>query len=69
MRVVREGVGLDYRLRFLHDGAWAHECIVAPHNMDKMITKVWREFGGDEILYENIPLSRVRAIRYPGRKY
>ena len=69
MRVVREGYGLDYRLRFLQNGICMHECIAAPHNMEKTITKVWRDYGDDEVLYENIPYARYKAIRFPGRKY
>ena len=69
MRLTRESHGLDYTLRFIHAGINAHECIVAPHNMDRMITKVWRQLGDDEILYEDVPYTRTKAIRFPGRHY
>ncbi len=69
MRIVREGHGLDITLRFIHNGVNAHECVITPHNMDRMITKVWRELGDDEVLYEDIPWGRSKAIRFPGRTY
>ena len=69
MRVVKEGCGLNYNLRFLYNGAWRHEVIVPPHNMEKMITTVWQDLNPNEILYEDVANSRVKAIRFPGRKY
>jgi hypothetical protein len=66
---VREAHGLDYCLRFLHDGAWRQEVVVSPHNMDRVITKIWHELDDKEILYEDVANSRIKAIRFPGRRY
>ena len=69
MRVIRDSEGLDYKLRFLHNGTWAHECVVSPHNVDKKITQVWNNLGNNEVLYEEVPIARIKAIRFPGRRY
>jgi hypothetical protein len=69
MRVLKDSEGLNYKLKFLHNGIWAHECIVPPHNVEKMITTVWRQFNDKEIMWEEVPLARLKAIRFPGRPY
>jgi hypothetical protein len=69
VRVVRRGEGLNYRLQFLHDGAWMHAVTVSPHNMDRVITQVWKRYAADEVLYEDVANSRIKAIRFPGRRY
>jgi len=68
MRVIRTGDGLNYNLRFIYNGAHRYEVSIAPQIMDKAITRIWRELDKDEILYEDVA-GRVKAIRYPGRKY
>lgn len=68
MRVIREGDGLNYNLRFIHDGAHRYEITTSPHNMDKVITRVWHLLDSNEVLYEDVA-GRVKAIRFPGRKY
>lgn len=69
MRFIRESNGLGYTLRFIYNGINAHECMVDPHNMERMITKVWRELDADDILYEEIPYARLKAVRFPGHTY
>lgn len=62
------GVGLNYSLRFIHNGTHRYEATVPPHNLDKAITKIWRLLDPNEILYEDVA-GRVKAIRFPGRRY
>jgi hypothetical protein len=69
MRVVIDGEGLNYKLRFLHKGAWRKEVVTSPHNIEKAITQTWNELDNNEILYEKVPNGRAKAIRFPGRKY
>lgn len=69
MIVVKDSAGLNYKLRFIHEGAHRYEATVAPHNLESTITRVWQSFGASEILYEDIPNGRTKAIRFPGRKY
>jgi hypothetical protein len=69
MTVIKRSHGLDYLLCFIHKGAWAYEVIVSPSNIEKMITHYWHKLGDDEILYEQVPMVRNKAIRFPGKKY